>query len=112
MGTVNVGRIVVAQDSLSMDQLTNVDAAAPSHNDVVMYNNNATDPGFTDGWHAKPILVESLGNVDSDAAPVHNEIMVWNGNATDPAYATAWVNKDITSVFNNLETIVQSIANV
>ncbi len=112
MGTVNVGSIVVTQDSLAIDQLTNVDAAAPNHNDVIMYNDNAIDGAYTDGWHAKPILVESLGNVDSDAAPVHNEIMVWNDNATDPAYATAWVNKDITSVFSNLETIVQSIANV
>jgi len=112
MGTVNVGKLVVTVDSFQLDQLIDVDALAPDHNAALMYNDNATDAGFTDGWHAKPLLVENMGNVNSDTVPTHNEILVYNDFATDAAYPDGWVNKDITAVFTNLEAIVQSISNV
>jgi len=112
MGTVNVGSIVVVNDSINMDQLVDVGATAPSHNDLIMYNDNATDAGFTDGWHAKPILLETFGNVETDTIPAHNEIIAWNDFATDPAYPTGWVNKNILTIFTELEPIVNSIVNV
>ena len=112
MGTISVGSIVVTQDSLNIGQLIDVDAAAPVHNDLIMYNDTAQDAAFTTGWHSKPLLLESMGNVNSDVIPNHNEILVWNDFATDPAYPDGFVNKDISAVFSNLETIVTSIVNV
>ena len=112
MGTISVGSIVVTNDSLNIDQLVDVTATAPSHNDVIMYNDSLIDVGFTDGWHSKPILMESLGNVETDTAPAHNEILAWNDFATDPAYPTGWVNKNILTIFTDLEPIVNSIVNV
>ena len=112
MGTINVGSIVVTQDSLNIDQLVDVDAAAPVHNDLLMYNDTLQDVSYTTGWHAKPLLLESMENVNTDTLPVHNEIIVWNDFATDPSYPDGFVNKDISAVFSNLGTIVKSIVNV
>lgn len=108
-GTVSIGNLQVTEDSLVFDQLVDVTASAPTHDDVVIYKDSAIDPGFTDGWHSVPLVLENMTNVASVSEPAHNEILVWNENATDPAYATGWVNKGISSVFTGLTATINGL---
>ena len=108
-GTVTVGNLQVVEDSLVLDQLVDVTANAPNHDDVVIYKDSLIDPGFTDGWHSVPLVLENMTNVASVSAPTHNEILVWNDTTTDPAYATGWVNKGISSVFTGLTATINGL---
>lgn len=108
-GTVTVGKLEVTEDSLFIDQLLDVTATNPTHDDVIIYKDSSIDPLFTDGWHSSPLVLDNLTNVGSAAEPSHNEILVWNENSTDMAYPTGWVNKGISTVFSSLPEIVNGI---
>ena len=112
-GTLSVGQIVVQNDSLVIDQLTDVDASAPIHNDVIVYKDTLIDPSYSpSGWYSAGLLIENFTNVNSVTAPVHNEILVYNENAQDGAYPDGWVNKNISAVFTGLnETITSIVSN-
>lgn len=108
-GTVTVGKLEVIEDSLVIDQLTDVIASAPNHDDVLIYKDSTIDAAFTDGWNATPLRLENMTNVASVSEPAHNEILVWNDNGTDPAYSTGWVNKGISSVFTGLAETINGV---
>jgi len=112
-GTLSVGQIVVQNDSLVIDQLTDVDASAPIHNDVIVYKDTLIDPSYSpSGWYSAGLLIENFTNVNSVTAPVHNEVLVYNENAQDGAYPDGWVNKNISAVFTGLnETITSIVSN-
>jgi len=42
-GKLTCGQIIVSEDSLAMDQITDVSAPNPIHNDVIIYKDNAQD---------------------------------------------------------------------
>ena len=111
-GTVSVGSIAISQDSLELGQLSDVTASAPSHNDILMYNDSTLESEYADGWVSRKIKLENLGNVNAAATPDNGNILVWNDNTINTAYPTGWVNKDVSAVFSNLQTIVQGIGNV
>lgn len=112
LGRISCAKVEYTESSLSIDQLTDVDASVPANNHCIMYKENAVDPVYTDGWYSAEVNVEDLSNVNADSLPAHNEILAWNDAATDGAYATGWVNKNITTVFSELPDTVASIANV
>ena len=112
LGKLTCGQIEVVEDSISMDQISDLDASAPTHNHVILYKENGVDPTYTDGWYTTEFNVEDLSNVNADSEPAHNEVLSWNDNTTDPSYATGWVNKDINSVLSDLPDTISSIANV
>ena len=43
-GKLTCGQITVSEDSLAMDQITDVSASNPNHDDVIIYKDNAQDP--------------------------------------------------------------------
>ena len=86
-GKLTCGQITVSEDSLAMDQITDVSASNPNHDDVIIYKDNAQDPLFTTGFHATPLVIENFTNVNSQTNPAHNEILVYNENAQDSAFA-------------------------
>ncbi|ACH46763.1 unknown [Feldmannia species virus] len=94
-GTVSVGSISISQDCIKIEQLYNVDASSPAHNNVIVYNDNAIDSSGSDGWVAKALDLENLGNVYAASAPDHNSILAWNTG-------TGWVNRSAETVFDYL----------
>ena len=108
-GTVTCGQLVINEDSLVLDQLTNVNSASPNHDDVLIYKDNTQDPLFVTGWHSQGLLIENFTNVNSSTIPTHNEILVYNDFTIDSAFPTGWVNKDISSVFTGLNSTISSI---
>jgi len=56
-GKLTCGQIVVSEDSLAMDQITDVSASNPMHNDVIIYKDNTQDALFTTGFHATPLQI-------------------------------------------------------
>ena len=109
-GSVSVGKLIYIEDSLTLDQIADVTASAPTHNDVIIYKNNIIDPGFTTGWHSNPLSIEDLTNVEIGTATVaaHNEVIAYN-DGTDVAVPVGWVNRPITSLFTGLETTIEGI---
>ena len=73
-GKLTCGQIIVSEDSLAMDQITDVSASNPMHNDVIIYKDNAQDALFTTGFHATPLQIENFTNVNSQTNPAHNEL--------------------------------------
>lgn len=109
-GTVSMGKLSVNEDSLQLDQITDVTATGAMHDDVIIYKDSSVDANYVvSGWYSGPLLIENLGNVIADSTPAHNEIMAWNDSATDPAYATGWVNKNISSLFTGLSSTIAGI---
>ena len=108
-GKLTCGQIVVSEDSLAMDQITDVSASNPMHNDVIIYKDNAQDALFTTGFHATPLQLENFTNVNSQTIPVHNDLLVYNENAQDTAFPDGWVNKGISSVFTGLNETISAI---
>lgn len=108
-GVVTCGKIVVTEDSLTFDQLIDVDAAAPTHDDVIIYKDNVIDPLYTTGWHSAGLLIENFTNVNAVTSPQHNEIITYNENAVDGAYPDGWVNKDISAVFSDITVTIAGV---
>jgi len=109
-GTLSVGQIVVSNDSLAIDQLTDVTASLPVHDDVIIYKDTLVDPTYNpSGWYSAGLLIENFTNVNSATTPIHNEILVYNENAQDGAYPDGWVNKNISAVFTSLNQTISSI---
>ncbi len=109
-GTVSMGSIAVTEDSLQIDQLVDVDATAPVHDNVIIYKDSVVDPTYTTtGWYSEGLLIENLGNVISSTTPSHNEILTYNDTLIDAAYGTGWVNKNISSLFTGLSTTIAGI---
>ena len=109
-GSVSVGKINYVEDSLTLDQIEDVTAPTPTHNDVIIYKNNAVDAGFTTGWHSNPLSIEDLTNVEIGTATTtaHNEVIAYN-DGTDAAVPVGWVNRPITSLFTGLEATIEGI---
>lgn len=110
-GILNTGRFVITEESFALDDLVDVDADAPSNNDVVMYKDNAIEPAFTTGWHATPVTSDALAGF-STANAVQNDLLAYNDNAIDPTYDTSWVSKNVSSIFTDLESTVNSIVGI
>lgn len=109
-GAVSAGKIVVTSDSLQLGQLLDVEAANPSHDDVVTYKDSSVDPAYaTSAWYSGPLLLENLGDVISSPSPSHNELLAYNDSTQDNAYATGWVNKNISALFTGLSTTIAGI---
>ena len=109
-GILTCGTIEVQNDSLALDQLTDVDASVPTHDQVLIYKDTLIDPTYNpSGWYSAGLLIENFTNVNSVTVPSHNEILTYNVNAQDPAYNDGWVNKNISAVFTTLNETISSI---
>lgn len=107
--TASCSSVVVASDSIALEQLTDVDVPSETHNEYASFNVNATDPSFVDGWVPKLHSVYDATNMNADLTPAHNDLLVWNETAQDPSFAANWVNKKITDLIQGLQVTVDGI---
>ena len=49
-GTLSVGLFEVTTDSIGLNQIEDVVITSETHNDLIRFNENATDPTYTDGF--------------------------------------------------------------
>jgi len=49
-GTLSVGLFEVTTDSIGLNQIEDVVITSETHNDLIRFNDNATDPTYTDGF--------------------------------------------------------------
>lgn len=110
-GTITTGRFIVTEESFSLNDLVDVTADTPENNDVVLYKDNAVDPLFTTGWQATPFTTGSISGFTTENS-AQNDLLAYNDNAIDPTYPTSWVPKNVSSVFTDLESTVNSIVGI
>lgn len=110
-GTVFTGKIVITEESFLLNDLVDVTSEAPVNSDVIVYKDNAVEPGFSTGWHATPLTTNDLG--DSITTSVaQNDLLAYNDNTLDATFPTAFVPKNVGSIFTDLESTVNSIVGV
>lgn len=110
--TVSCSSVVVASDSIALEQLTDVEVPAETHNEYASFNVNATDPAFADGWVPKIHSVYDASNMNADLVPAHNDLLVWNETSQDANFAADWVNKKITDLIQGLQVTVDGIVSI
>lgn len=112
-GLLTTGGFVTTEQWLALNDLVDVEAVTPSNNDVVMYKDGALEPSFATGWHATPMTSDALDGFSTKNA-VHNDILAYNESALDPTYGSldGFFPKDITSIFTDLESTVNSIVGI
>ena len=49
-GTLNIGFFEINTDSIGLNQIEDVVITSETHNDLIRFNDNATDPTYTDGF--------------------------------------------------------------
>ena len=110
-GTLTFASFVISEDSLSLDQLVDVDAATPSSGETIVYKDNAVDGAFTTGWHSTQLTTNDLSDADTTIA-AQNDILAFNNSATDPTFGDGFFPKNVGSIFTDLESTVNSIVGV
>lgn len=109
-GSITVGSLVLLQESLSLNDLVDVDAETPANNDMVLYKDATIEPAFTTGWHATPLTANALSGLSTENA-IQNDILAYNDGAIDPTYGVvnAFYPKNVGNIFTDLESTVNSI---
>lgn len=112
-GKVMVGSIVITDDSMKLDQITDVNASTPSTGDTLVYKDNAVDPNFTTGWHGKKLSSDDLSDVNTSVTG-QSSVLAYNVSTEDPSYGSnnGWFPKNISALFSNLSSTIDSIVGV
>ena len=110
-GTITTGRFIITEESFGLNDLVDVEAETPSNNDVVIYKDNAVNSNFTTGWQSTKLTTGAIDGFSTDN-PAHNDILAYNDNTLDATFETAWVPKNVSSIFTELESTVDSIVGI
>jgi len=110
-GSITVGSLVLLQESLSLNDLVDVDSETPSSGETIVYKDNAVDTGFTTGWHSTQLTTDDISGVTTTNA-TQNDLLAFNDNAIDPTFVDGFVPKNVGSVFTDLESTVNSIVGI
>lgn len=110
-GTITTGRFVVTEESFGLDDLVDVSASAPANNDAVLFKDGAVEAGFATGWHSTPLTTGSISGFSTENS-AQNDLLAFNDGAVDPTYPTSWVPKNVSGVFTDLESTVNSIVGI
>lgn len=108
-GTLSVSRLVIEEDSLNINQISDVTSDAPSNGETLIFKDNAVDSNFTTGWHSTPLTTNDLSDVTTLNFTGQSDLLSYNNSAEDGTYETGWVPKNISSLFSTLDSTVNSI---
>lgn len=104
LGTVSCKKIQISEDSLSLDQVTDVAATSPSHNAILMYKDTAVDSDFTSGWHATSQNLHDLNNVGSQEDPSPYDLLAWNNDQA------SWGNVSASVLIGEMHRIAKLVS--
>ena len=72
-GTLSIGVFEINTDSIVLNQIEDVFIISETHNDLIRFNENATDPTYTDGFVNKSgIQISEVDDINVSSTPPHN----------------------------------------
>jgi len=111
-GIVTCGSFETTTDSIGLDQVEDVVISTEVHNEFIRFNDNATDPTYTDGFVNKAPGIESVDDINVLSTSAHNQIMTFNDNAIDSSIVDGWIDKNIGDLLTGLQVTVEGLVNI
>ena len=91
-GILSVGLFQVTEDSIGLNQIEDVVITSETHNDLIRFNDNATDPTYTDGFVNKSGLeINEVDDINVSSTPDHNSLFTYNDNAVISSVVDGWI---------------------
>lgn len=112
-GTISLsGRLDVTEDSIAIDQLEDVVIATEVHNDVVRFNDSATDPSYVDGYVNKTFELNTADDIIASSIPPHDSLLAYNDNLVDSSIADGWIEKKPADLLTGFTVTVEGLVNI
>ena len=111
-GKFSIWSLTVSDDSIGLNQIEDVTITTESHNDVLRFNDNITDPTFTDGFVNKSFGIENVDDINVSSTSTHNTIMTFNDNSIVSEIVDGWINKVITDIITGFQITIEGLVNI
>ena len=112
-GTLSVGLFEVTTDSIGLNQIEDVVITSETHNDLVRFNDNATDPTYTDGFVNKSgIQINEVDDINVSSNPTHNSLFTYNDSNFVSSIVDGWIEKSINDILDDFQITVDGLVNI
>ena len=112
-GTLSVGLFEVTTDSIGLNQVEDVVITSETHNDLIRFNENATDPTYTDGFVNKSgIQISEVDDINVSSTPPHNSLFAYNDNAVISSVVDGWIDRVITDILTSFQVTIEGLINI
>ena len=112
-GTLNIGFFEINTDSIGLNQIEDVVITSESHNDLIRFNDNATDPTYTDGFVNKSgIQINEVDDINVSSTPPHNSLFAYNDNAVISSIVDGWIDRVITDILTSFQVNIEGLINI
>ena len=112
-GTLNIGFFEINTDSIGLNQMEDVFITSETHNDLIRFNDNATDPTYTDGFVNKSgIQISEVDDINVSSTPPHNSLFSYNDNSVISSIVDGWIEKSINDILGDFQITVDGLVNI